>query len=376
MNNLFLNIKRALRLIKVINFNPRAGYGPLCLDIAITSRCNHKCIFCNAHSVLKPEATDSEELDRDVLEDLLKDCVFLGVREIVFSGNGEPFLTKGLPDIIHRFGDRLDIRVLTNGSTLDLVSEVIFARMGKLTISMNSIDAEIHRLVHGYVGKSQYPRIKANIERLLQMPDARGKIQINYVMCKDNVFELPEVLELARKWDIYFAIRPVLPAFPAIAEKALGLGELKAVKEEIRRFKDSHLPVRMAATLEQAEKACGIGENRINAGDALYPCYFGFYWGNIWSNGDYTQCTYNLHETLGNLKERRFRDIWTDVKTQANLYAAACAEATGKPAYQSCRGCMGPQLQSAAFHRLFKKTPFQLRLLKKRADSYAHMLAI
>ncbi|MFZ4438500.1 MAG: radical SAM/SPASM domain-containing protein [Syntrophales bacterium] len=368
MNELFLNIKRAQRLIRVINFNPRADLGPLCLDVAVTSRCNHKCIFCAAHSCLKEDTEKTEELDRDVLENLLEDCVALGVREIVFAGNGEPLLYKGLPDIISRYGEKIDIRMLTNGSTLDMITEDIFAKIGKLTISMNSINAETHRLVHGYAGAEQYSRIKKNIERCLKLPNACRKIAINYVICKDNLAEFPELLRLAQKWDLYFAIRPMSPMSKVMEERTLSFSDIETVKEELGRLKKESLSQRMLATVQQAESACNISESRINNSDALRPCYFGFYWGNIWSNGDYAQCTYDGKSVLGNLKNARFKDIWKRQETQAKLYAAALMNVTGTPVYGSCKGCTGMQVNSVAFHNVFKRIPFQRSLLKLRAD--------
>ena len=104
--------------------------------------------------------------------------------------------------------------------------------------------------------------------------------------------------------------------------------------------------------------------------DTLRPCYFSFYWGNIWSNGNYTQCTYNGNSLLDNIKTRRFKDIWERPETQANMYAAAMMTITGTPAYSTCKGCTGPLLQSAAFHRLFERIPFQPYLIKLRANKY------
>jgi MoaA/NifB/PqqE/SkfB family radical SAM enzyme len=371
MKDIFLNIKRAVRMMRVINFNTNTIYGPLCLDIAVTSRCNHKCIFCGAHSCLKKDETKPEELERGVLENLLDDCVSLGVREIVFAGNGEPLLYKGLPDIIIKFGGKLDIRLLTNGSTLGLMTEDVFSRMGKLTISMNSVSSEVHSMVHGYAGKSQYPLVRANIERLLRLPDAQQKIQINYVICKENLSEFPNVLELARQWDTYFAIRPLAQGFPELAGSALSIDDIKSIQKEIAQVKQKPASPRMAATLRQVEGACVIGENKVKNTADLLPCYSGFYWQNIWSNGDYAHCVYTSKGTFGNIKERCFRDIWSDTATQAAIYAAAQMENGGKAMYHACKGCPSPQMQSAAFHRLFKKIPFQLKLLKHHADKYA-----
>lgn len=371
MKDILQNIRRALRLVRVINFNPGLSCGPLCLDIAVTSRCNHRCIFCNAHSCLREDALVPDEMPRPMLEGLLEDCVELGVREVVFAGDGEPLLYKGLPEVIRRFGDKMEIRLLTNGSTLGLVDKELFSAIGKLTISMNAIAPETHKLVHGYRGEEQFSRVRGHVERLLDLPGARHKLQINYVICKDNLAEFPALLELAGRWDVYFAIRPLLPGFAALEPRALALQDLAGVGREILRLKRQGVSGRMRATIQQAESACGISENRINRSDSLRPCYFGFYWGNVWSNGDYSQCTYCGGKALGNLKERRFKDLWRDPGIQARLYAAACLAETGLPVYPECKGCLAPQLHSAAFHSVLSRIPFQLRILRRQAAIYS-----
>jgi len=371
VKDILLNIRRALRLARVINFNPGLDCGPICLDIAVTSRCNHRCIFCGAHSCLKEDISAPEEMPHPMLEGLLEDCADLGVMEVVFSGDGEPLLYKGLPEIICRFSASMEIRLLSNGSTLGLMDQALFSAIGKLTISMNSIRPETHQLIHGYRGEEQFSHIKGHIERLLNLPGARRKLQINYVVCKDNLAEFPALLELARRWNVYFAIRPLACGFAALESRALGLQDLEGIRDVISRFKRQPVSTQMRATLDQAERACGISENRIRDSDILRPCYFGFYWGNVWSNGAYSQCTYCGNKTLGNLRERRFKDMWRDPGIQDRLYAAARLAETGMPVYPECKGCLGPQMQSAAFHRQFRRIPLQSWLLRHRAARYA-----
>jgi hypothetical protein len=58
------------------------------------------------------------------------------------------------------------------------------------------------------------------------------------------------------------------------------------------------------------------------------------------------------------------------------MYAAAQMQITGIPVYPSCKGCRDPLMQSAAFHRIFMKLPFQLDLLKRRANRYTQELEV
>jgi MoaA/NifB/PqqE/SkfB family radical SAM enzyme len=202
LRNLSENIIRAFRLIRIINFDPKKTTGPLSIEVNMTSACNYKCYFCNAHSYLKEKCPQVQSLPDETIDCLLEDIRLLNIQEILFAGDGEPFLHKRFLDIIDACKERKD-KILTNGSKHRQVSASVFANIHKLTISLNSIDDETHRLIHGYHGNSQLPYILGNIERLLSLPRARKKLQINYVVTKDNLEELETTFELSHKWNIF-----------------------------------------------------------------------------------------------------------------------------------------------------------------------------
>src|SRR3990172_4698842 len=108
------NLFRALQMVKMINYSPFSNIGPLCLDVSVTSICNHNCYFCDEHSYLKTKGRKHETLPEPVLRNLFEDCVKLGVQEILLAGNGEPFFVKYLPKLIMEYGSKIKIKALTN----------------------------------------------------------------------------------------------------------------------------------------------------------------------------------------------------------------------------------------------------------------------
>ena len=361
-HQLLINAKRALQLIRMLNYNPSSTIGPLCVDVAVTSKCNYRCYFCDAHSYLKKDRVKGENMPEEMVSALFQDFSELGVKEVLLSGNGEPLMLGHVRRLIMEFADRFQVKVLTNGSFQNKVTPKQFACLNKLTISLNTIDDGLHKLIHGYGGTSQLSRIVSDIERLLAFPHSRNRIQINYVMTSDNIGEFDDLIRLSQQWDVFFSIRPIYVDFAEVEPKKLDETSLKKIRDKaVEYLRGGNFSGRSRATLKLARGAFAkIVECNP---DSLSPCYAGFFWGNIWSNGDYSQCVYTK-TILGNINDRSFKEIWQNPLTQARLYTAALMHEAEEPAFPTCYGCEGGQMYSSLFHKLFRRIPLQTTLLR------------
>ena len=349
--------------MRILNYNPKSSYGPLCMDVAITSKCNYKCYFCCTHSYLKKDIAAGITMPEETVRSLFDDFRQLGVREILLSGNGEPLMFDFVRKLVVEFADILQIKALTNGSSLHAVSEELFNSLQKLTISLNSIDEQTHRVVHGYKGVSQLGGIIENIERVLGMPGARDKLQINYVMTADNYREFDELVHLSQLWDVPFSIRPISIGFKEAEDKKVSVEIANLIIGKIEDYlKDHSFNARAKNTLKYAHNAFSCATEK--EPDCLEPCYAGFFWGNIWSNGDYSQCV-APGTLLGNIYDRSFKEIWQDIRTQEKLYAAILDHQNNKAVYPACDGCLTGLQYSRPFHKVFSRLPFQLNMLRQ-----------
>jgi cyclic pyranopterin phosphate synthase len=128
------------------------------LRISVMDRCNFRCPYCmprerfdDRYRFLKVgERLDFEEISR-----LARLFVALGVRKVRITG-GEPLLRANLPDLI---GDLTsiagleDVALTTNGVMLARhASELKAAGLARVTVSLDSIDAEVFRRLSGGFG--------------------------------------------------------------------------------------------------------------------------------------------------------------------------------------------------------------------------------
>lgn len=115
----------------------RNGVGrPQSLQVALTNRCNLKCVFCSvAERELKQE-WDYEELLKAI--DAFIAC---GIKTIEFSGGGEPTLHLRFPEIV-RFAKARGLRLglITNGIKLKDLPESDLALFNWIRISMVALD--------------------------------------------------------------------------------------------------------------------------------------------------------------------------------------------------------------------------------------------
>lgn len=363
------NLARFLRLCRIIRRNPFARVGPLGLEIAVSSACNYRCVFCVTHSILRERTSAPTTMPDEVLRRLVDDAAELGVREIRFAGDSEPLLFPQVTDTIR---DRPEIRfkIVSNGSRLDRLTPDLFASLHKLSVSLNTIDPELHPVIHGYRGESQLPGILKNLERLLLLPDARKKIQINYVMLADNYPERLELLSWVRRKNIFAAIHPVGLSLPALEESCLTPEQLQTFLTELDAFEREHDLGRNARnSVRYARSSFGNDPNRRGGADspppALASCYAGFYGGFIRSDGNYSICCF-APSPLGNIVETRLRDLWLQPSFQGQVFRAATMERSGRPLYPQCVKCNEVHSYSRLFHAVFRRLPFHERAVSRK----------
>ncbi len=371
MNELFLkefraNVFRGLKLINILNFDPKAALGPIRVDIAATSACNYKCCFCQSHSYLRSGSVTPVSMDGETIRKLLLDLKELHVKEVLFSGNGEPLLSKDLIEHLKRRGDDFKIEILTNGGFLSLVDETLFNTLTYLTISINSGNGASHQITHGYKGQNQFSDITTNIGRLLKLRGSHDKIKLNYVITADNYGEIGDFFRLVTDWDVAFMARPVNTIFEELSPKALSPLMLNDIREKALRYAAGrNLSRRLALSFRLLDKTCQITNRNQEHSKVLYPCYYSFIQTYIESNGDILLCPSGKEKPLGNLNTESFRSIWQKKENLALRIEATQMQKTNRPVFSSCYDCNNVQLHSLAFHNMYTKIPFLSNRLRE-----------
>lgn len=119
---------------------------PIYLEIAPSGGCNHRCIFCAVDYLeYKPVFLDTE-----VLLQMIRQAAGLGVKSVMYAGEGEPLLHKDIDVIIYQTKrSGIDVSMTTNGVLLKKeVSRSILKDLSWIRVSLNAGTAKTYAKVH------------------------------------------------------------------------------------------------------------------------------------------------------------------------------------------------------------------------------------
>src|SRR3990170_6601868 len=69
---------------------------PIYMEVSPIGICNHRCVFC----ALDYMGYENRSLNKDIFRGRLTEMAGLGVKSIMFAGEGEPTLWKPLPETL------------------------------------------------------------------------------------------------------------------------------------------------------------------------------------------------------------------------------------------------------------------------------------
>jgi cyclic pyranopterin phosphate synthase len=112
------------------------------LRVAITDRCNYKCVYCRTGN----DGAQYAELSFAEYLRIVRLFVAQGIRKVRITG-GEPLLRNGVVDFVRqlrKMDHGLDIAITTNGHLLaDLAQPLKDAGLSRITVSMDAVEPEV-----------------------------------------------------------------------------------------------------------------------------------------------------------------------------------------------------------------------------------------
>jgi MoaA/NifB/PqqE/SkfB family radical SAM enzyme len=179
---------------------------PVYVQVAVTKRCNLKCMMCNIINFWKDQK-DMTLQDLEQVADVLRD---LNTGIVVLTG-GEPFLRDDLPDIVRIFKKRgLGTRLQTNGAACseDDIRDVVKAGLDDVSISLDSLIPEKEDKITGIPGS--WDKIMMSISMFSEFMPKRGNMPvINSVLSRLNIDEIKNIVVFSDRIGFYASIIPV-----------------------------------------------------------------------------------------------------------------------------------------------------------------------
>lgn len=292
---------------------------PIYVEISPVGACNHRCTFCAVDYI----GYATHRLDHHLLAERLAEMGQLGVRSVMYAGEGEPLLHKRIAEIVeatHAAG--IDSAFTTNA--VPLTGEFIERALpltSWIKVSINAGTAENYARIH-QTKAGDFARVIGNLKLAVASRDARQldcAIGAQALLLPDNAHEMETLAKICRD-EIgldYLVVKPYsqhrfsqTQVYSHIDYHGLiGLGRrLRELTND--RFKVVFREKTMEKYLAPEQNAY----NRCNATP--------FFWAYVMADGSVYGCSAYLLDPrfcYGNLNERSFQEIWESEARRINF---------------------------------------------------------
>lgn len=199
-----IDLKPLARFVRRVSYCTRIAPWPFRVHLDVTDRCNSRCPTCSKWKTTDP----GPELTADQWRPIFARFRGRVVSRRVVIGGGEPLVRPDILDIIADLkAAGLHVILITNGLRLDeeTLDHLEAAGLDNLMVSLNSLRPEVHDATRGVPGGHR--RI---IDVLPALRDRRFTTTLASIVLRENLEELPGIVDLAERSDLAGVIFQVL----------------------------------------------------------------------------------------------------------------------------------------------------------------------
>ena len=311
-----------------INYHPKeiadmfAGKleAPIYVEISPTGICNHKCLFCH-YNYLGHEG----KFQKGKIPELIREFAQMGVKSLVFAGNGEPTLhTDTIESIKLAKQLGLDVALSTNGALLkEEHFEILASNLTWIRFSFNAGSSENYAYVH-QTKSDDFDKVIENIKKLKATKDRlKSNITIGtqFVLIPENKdFALNHGKMLKSLGVDYFSVKHFYNHSHNDFE----------VKEQIEDNFIKELSLEADKLCDDNFKFLVRSTANLSSQRDYNKCYGLEFIVFIDENGDVFSCfshQYDKKTIMGNIFENSFKDIWNSQQKKDSIeYINNCIE--------------------------------------------------
>lgn len=282
---------------------------PLYVEISPTGMCNHRCRFCAMDYIgYKPRS-----LDVPVMTSVLKTMGKKGVKSVMFAGEGEPLLHKGIIELSEAVvSSGIDLAFTTNGVLLDAKrAEKLVPLSTWIKVSIAAGTPETYAYIHG-TDQQDFDRVIDNLTKAVDFRNKNGlscTIGAQFLLLPENAGEIEHITR--------------------IAKERVGLDYLviKPYSQHEFSHTDIYKEIDYTALLDCLDRVEAMGDDRFRVivrrnalkiaqekSPAVPTCYATpFLWAYMMANYDLYACSAFLNDKrflIGNLEKEPFNKVW------------------------------------------------------------------
>lgn len=293
---------------------------PIYMEISPAGACNHRCVYC---------ALDFMEyrprfLKTEIFKGRLKEMGRLGVKSIMYAGEGEPFLHKDIVNIIaatKRSG--IDAAVTSNAVLFnENAANETLPHLTWLKVSINAANPDTYAKIHR-TRPEDFDKVIKNMAYAAKIRRQNGyacALGMQIILLPDN---LPDIVLLAKKAkDLgmdYLVVKPYSqhPLSRTRVYKDIKYGKHAELAEKLQKLNNSRFNT--VFRMHAMQKWDDATRN-------YKHCLALPFWAYIDAGGNVWACSMYLTKNkfcLGNIYKNKFKEIWESRKHERLMRWAA-----------------------------------------------------
>ena len=284
---------------------------PIYAEISPSGICNHRCTYC----ALDFMEYQSRFLDKEVLKDRLSEMSSLGLKSIMYAGEGEPLLHRDIGEIInHTKKVGVDVAITTNGVLLkEGLVESTLENITWIKVSINGATKETYAKIHK-TSPDNFDQVIENVSYAVKVREDKGykcALGMQLILLPENWYEAELLAQYAKDIGMdYLVIKPYSqhPLSKTTKYKDIKYSDYLHLADKLNNFNDSKFSVIFRVnTMKKWD------EGRRN----YKHCLALPFWSYIDAGGTVWGCSAYLsdeHFIYGNIYKNTFKEIWEGEK--------------------------------------------------------------
>lgn len=289
---------------------------PIYMEVSPSGACNHRCTYCGLDFM----EYQLRYLDTNILKERISELGRLGLKSIMYAGEGEPFLHQGMAEIInHTKKSGIDVALATNAVlfTRDIAEQTL-GDIEWIKVSINGGDrstyAKIHRCNPGDFDKViKNMSYAARLKKKMKYSCALG---MQLLLLPENASEIIKLAELARDVGMdYLVVKPYSqhPQSKTTMFSSIRYRDYEYLADELDKFNTNNFNVIFRiSTMKKWD------EHKRNYCFCLALPFWSYIdaGGNVWGCSVYLG---NEQFLYGNIYKQSFQNIWEGEKRKKSL---------------------------------------------------------
>ena len=280
---------------------------PIYVEVSPTSACNHRCVFCAVDYI----GYNNTFLDIEVLRQRLPEMGRLGVKSIMYAGEGEPMLHKQINEIIALTkSSGIDVSLTTNASLMpkNFLTEAL-PHVSWIKVSLNAGTAETYAKIHRTQPK-HFDNVIANLTAMAEARKAAGlevTLGAQILLLPENSGEIRQLAEICRDIGLdYLVVKPYSQHSFSNTRiyEALDYSGFVSMGKELEDLNTESFSLVFRANTMR----------KYGSGERYSKCYsVPFLWAFIMADGTVSGCSCYLLDKrfeYGNINQSSIEEIW------------------------------------------------------------------